>query len=59
LIVPGLGSFVFLTCVVTTAELVPNEPMRERCGDCTLCLDACPTRAFVEARRLDARKCIS
>ena len=59
LIVPGVGSHAFLACVVTTAPLSPNEPMSRRCGSCTLCLDACPTRAFSGSRSLDARKCIS
>ena len=59
LIVPGVGSHAFLACVVTTAPLTPDEPMSRRCGSCTLCLDACPTRAFSEPRSLDARKCIS
>jgi epoxyqueuosine reductase len=59
LIVPGVGSHAFLACVVTTAPLSPDEPMIRRCGSCTLCLDACPTRAFSGPRSLDARKCIS
>jgi epoxyqueuosine reductase len=58
-IVPGIGSHVFLAAVVTSAELTPDAPMRERCGDCRLCLDGCPTRAFVAARVMDARRCIS
>lgn len=59
LIVPGLGSHLFLTTLVTSAELPADSPMKERCGACTACLDACPTRAFVGARQLDARRCIS
>lgn len=59
LIVPGLGSHVFLSCVITTAPLIPDAPMKRRCGSCTLCLEACPTRAFEGPRELDARKCIS
>jgi epoxyqueuosine reductase len=59
LIIPGLGSHVVLATVLTSAELAPDAPQPERCGACTLCLDACPTRAFVAARELDARRCIS
>lgn len=59
LIVPGLGSHVLLSALVTSAELPADEPMRERCGACTLCLEACPTRAFAAPRELDARRCIS
>jgi epoxyqueuosine reductase len=58
-IVPGIGSHVFLGVVVTTAELPPDEPIRERCGECRLCLDKCPTSAFVQPRVLDARRCIA
>lgn len=58
-IVPGLGSHVLLTVVVTSAELPVDVPMKERCGSCTACLDVCPTRAFVGPRELDARRCIS
>ena len=59
LIVPGIGSHVFLACIVTTAPLEPSKPIDRRCGSCTACLDACPTEAFVEPRALDARRCVS
>ncbi len=59
LIVPGLGSHLFLAAVVTTAELPSDSPMGERCGTCRLCLDVCPTQAFASPRQLDSRRCIS
>jgi len=59
LIIPGLGSHVFLSVLVTDAPLPVDAPMPERCGSCRLCLDVCPTDAFVSARQLDSRKCIS
>jgi len=59
LIVPGEGSLVLLGEVVTTLELAPDTPMTERCGTCTRCLDACPTKAFVRPFVLDARRCVA
>jgi len=59
LIIPGLGSHVLLGSIVTSAQLVADAPMRERCGECRACLDACPTEAFVAERELDARRCIA
>jgi epoxyqueuosine reductase len=58
-IAPGLGSTFLLAEVVTTAKLANDAPIEERCGRCTLCLDACPTQAFVAPFVLDAGACIS
>jgi epoxyqueuosine reductase len=59
IITPGQGSYTLLGEVVTTLEIAPDEPLEERCGQCTRCLDACPTKAFVRPFVLDAGRCIS
>lgn len=59
LLTPGFGSFVFIGELIVSAELAYNTPIKERCGSCRKCIEACPTGAIVDEKIIDARKCIS
>jgi len=54
-----LGSWMFLSEIVTNAELEPDDPAVDQCGTCTRCLEACPTGAIVEPYAVDATRCLS
>ncbi len=59
LITPRHGSWVVLGTLVTRAELEPTPPLREGCGSCRLCVEACPTGALDEPGVLDWTACLS
>lgn len=59
IITPEFGSYVYLGEMITNIPFVPDTPIENECGDCTLCLDVCPTGALVEAGRLNAQRCVA
>ncbi len=60
LINPKKGSYFFLAEIILDVDLEYDHPMRDHCGTCTRCIDACPTEAISpEGYILDGSKCIS
>ncbi len=59
LIHPKHGSFFFIAELIIDLELEPDGPIRDYCGTCTKCIDACPTQAIVAPKVVDGSKCIS
>jgi epoxyqueuosine reductase len=59
LIHPKHGSFFFIAELILDLELEPDGPIRDYCGTCTRCIDACPTDAIVQPYVVDGSKCIS
>jgi epoxyqueuosine reductase len=53
------GSFFFIGEIICDLILEPDGPVKDYCGTCTACLDACPTDAITEPYVVDGSKCIS
>lgn len=58
-ITPEFGSWVYLGELVTNLPLPSDQPIEEGCGDCNICVDACPTGALVQGGQLDAQRCVA
>jgi epoxyqueuosine reductase len=59
LITPQVGSFYFIAELIIDLELEYDGPIKDYCGTCTKCMDACPTDAITEAYVVDGSRCIS
>lgn len=59
LITKKQGSFFFIAELILDLELVADGPVKDYCGSCTRCIDACPTDAIVSDKVVDGSRCIS
>lgn len=59
LIVPGIGSRVFLAEIITTLAIKPPEPLAMSCHGCGRCREACPDGALGADGTIDCRRCLS
>ncbi len=53
------GSFYFIAELIIDLDLPTDAPIRDYCGTCTRCIDACPTEAIIAPKVVDGSKCIS
>lgn len=59
LINKGKGSFFFIAEIILDVELDYDDAIKDHCGTCTACVDACPTEAILPNKMVDGSKCIS
>jgi epoxyqueuosine reductase len=59
LITQKVGSFYFIAELIIDLDLEYDNPTTDHCGNCTACIDACPTQAIVRPYVVDGSKCIS
>ncbi|MEW9702421.1 tRNA epoxyqueuosine(34) reductase QueG [Paenibacillus sp. SI8] len=59
IITPEWGSWVYLGEIITNIPFPSDTSIMDQCGDCTICIDACPTGALVGPGQLDSSRCIS
>ena len=56
---PELGTWTYLGEMLVSVPFPPDDPLLDSCGDCTICVDRCPTGALVGDGQLNSQKCIS
>lgn len=56
---PELGTWSYLGEMLVSIPFEPDDPLLDSCGDCTICVDRCPTGALVGNGQLNSQKCIS
>ena len=56
---PKKGSFFFIADLIIDLAIEPDGPIKDYCGTCTRCIDACPTDAIIEPYVVNGSKCIS
>lgn len=54
-----MGSFFFIAEIICDLDCQADGPIKDYCGTCTRCIDACPTDAIVQPYVVDGSKCIS
>lgn len=59
LLTPEFGSYIYLGEMITNVAFPEDKPMENLCGDCTKCIDACPTSAIVNPGQVNAKSCLS
>ena len=59
LLTKQMGSFYFIAELIVDIDLEYDTPVTDHCGECTACIDACPTQAIVEPYMVDGSRCIS
>lgn len=59
IITPEFGSYVYLGELITNIPFIPDKPIEDSCGDCTICIDVCPTGAIIQGGQLNAKLCIA
>ncbi|WP_339060173.1 tRNA epoxyqueuosine(34) reductase QueG [Tepidibacillus marianensis] len=59
LLTPEYGSYVYLGELITNVSFPEDQPMENQCGDCTKCIDACPTQAIIQPGQVNGKQCLS